>query len=427
MGSAPVLSFPDFTLPFIVEIDASIEGLGAVLSQKQESRTLVIAYASRRLKKHERCMKNFSSMKLELMAMTWAITKKFKDYLYGSKFTVLTDNNPLTHVMSAKRTVAEMGWLAELADFDFDIKYRTGKSNVSADVLSRHPVDDATELPSEEISVILDGERQCCSIPDEWLVVGSCALANEVLLAGPTMVNETASSYLPSYMPDDICQLQENDIHISRVLHFVKDGRKPGYAEVKRDSLCVRRMLRKFSQMHLVDGILFRKYLDNGEEVTQLVIPESLKSLVLQQLHDAAGHQGKEHTGALVRSRCYWPSMYQDITKWCEDCSRCFTAKEQFPKVKARMYHLTANQPCDILAVDFTLLEKSTSGLENVLVITDIFSKYTIAVPTKDQKAKTVARVLVNEWFLRLGIPRRLHSDQGRSFENKVNFAQCIM
>ena len=83
LGSAPVLSFPDFTLPFIVEIDASIEGLGAVLSQKQESRTL-IAYASRRLEKHERCMKNFSSMKLEFMAMTWAIAKKFKDHLYGS-------------------------------------------------------------------------------------------------------------------------------------------------------------------------------------------------------------------------------------------------------------------------------------------------------------------------------------------------------
>ena len=105
LGSAPVLSFPDFTLPFIVEIDASIEGLGAVLSQKQESRTLVIAYASRHLKKHERCMKNFSSMKMELMAMTWAIVKKFKDYLYGSKFTVLTNNNTFTHVMSAKRWV----------------------------------------------------------------------------------------------------------------------------------------------------------------------------------------------------------------------------------------------------------------------------------------------------------------------------------
>ena len=109
-----------------------------------------------------------------------------------------------------------MGWLAELADFDFDIKYRTGKSNVSADLLSRHPVDDVTEFPSVEISVILDVERQCCSIPDEWLVVRSCASANEVLLAGPTMVNEMSSSYLPSYMPDDIRQLQESDVHSFR-------------------------------------------------------------------------------------------------------------------------------------------------------------------------------------------------------------------
>ena len=84
------------------------------------------------------------------------------------------------------------------------------------------------------------------------------------------------------------------------------------------------------------------------------------------------------------------------------------------------MCNLLANQPRDILATDFTLLERSSSGLENVLVITDVFSKYTLAIPTKDQKAKTVARVLVNEWFLKLGIPQRIHSDQGRSFENKI-------
>ena len=137
--SAPVLAYPDFQLP----LDASIEGLGAILSQRQHGKMVVIAYATRRLKKHERSMRHFSSMKLELLVMTWSITKKFKNYLYGTRFTVLTDNNPLAHVMDAKKTVAEMGWLADLADFNFEIKYCSGKSNVNADVLSRNSIDDS--------------------------------------------------------------------------------------------------------------------------------------------------------------------------------------------------------------------------------------------------------------------------------------------
>ncbi|KAL1259055.1 hypothetical protein QQF64_009632 [Cirrhinus molitorella] len=79
------------------------------------------------------------------------------------------------------------------------------------------------------------------------------------------------------------------------------------------------------------------------------------------------------------------------------------------------MGHLLASRPDEILAIDFTVLEPSSSGVENVLVMTDVFSKYTLAVPTQDQRAETVAQALVNEWFYKFGIPGHLHSDQGRN------------
>lgn len=85
-------------------------------------------------------MQNYSSMKLEFLALKWAMTEKFGEYLLGHKCIVYTNNNPLSHLSSAKLGATEQRWAAQLASFDFDIKYRTGRSNQNADVLSRqHP------------------------------------------------------------------------------------------------------------------------------------------------------------------------------------------------------------------------------------------------------------------------------------------------
>ena len=85
-------------------------------------------------------MKSYSSAKLELLALKWAVCDKFKDYLLGSKFTVLTDNNPLCYVKTSKLEASQIRWLSNLALFDFDIKYQAGRKNQVADALSCHPL-----------------------------------------------------------------------------------------------------------------------------------------------------------------------------------------------------------------------------------------------------------------------------------------------
>ncbi|PIK34653.1 hypothetical protein BSL78_28525 [Apostichopus japonicus] len=127
LTTAPVLGYPDFQRPYILEVDASLLGFGAVLSQQQETGRVVIAYASRGLKLDEKQMSNYSSMKLELMALHWAITVKFRDLLLGAEFVVYTDNNPLSYLKtSAKLGAVETRWAAELSQFHFDIAYRSG-------------------------------------------------------------------------------------------------------------------------------------------------------------------------------------------------------------------------------------------------------------------------------------------------------------
>ena len=133
LTTAPVLGYVDYTKPFIVETDASHDGLGAVLFQEQDGRRRVIAYASRRLRPPEKNMQNYSSRKLELLALKWAVTEKFRSYLLGKEFVVYTDNNPLSHPQSAKLGAMEQRWAAELALFSFKMKYRPGRANGNAD------------------------------------------------------------------------------------------------------------------------------------------------------------------------------------------------------------------------------------------------------------------------------------------------------
>ncbi|KAI0235706.1 hypothetical protein LSAT2_013784 [Lamellibrachia satsuma] len=136
LTSAPVLGFADYRLPFTVETDASDNGLGAVLTQKQDGCRRVIAYASRGLRGAERNDANYSSMKLETLALKWAITEKFRDYLLGGRLTVYTDNNPLTYFhKKAKLSAVEQRWTAALASFDFDINPYSQPEGTVAKVL----------------------------------------------------------------------------------------------------------------------------------------------------------------------------------------------------------------------------------------------------------------------------------------------------
>uniref|UniRef100_A0A3B5QV78 ribonuclease H n=1 Tax=Xiphophorus maculatus TaxID=8083 RepID=A0A3B5QV78_XIPMA len=110
LTNAPVLAFADPTKPYILHVDASFDGLGAVLNQEHPEGLRPVAFASRKLRNSER---NYPVHQLEFLALKWAVVDKLHDYLYGAKFTVRTDNNPLTYVLTtAKLSAAGHRWLA---------------------------------------------------------------------------------------------------------------------------------------------------------------------------------------------------------------------------------------------------------------------------------------------------------------------------
>jgi len=133
LTSQPLLQYPDFSKPFILTTDASNDALGAIISQGEIGRDLPIAYASRTLSKAER---NYPTVEKELLAVVWEC-KHFRPYLYGRKFTVVTDHRPLVWIFNVKDPSSRLlRWCLKLEEYEYNIVYRRGSSNTNADALS---------------------------------------------------------------------------------------------------------------------------------------------------------------------------------------------------------------------------------------------------------------------------------------------------
>ncbi len=211
---------------------------------------------------------------------------------------------------------------------------------------------------------------------------------------------------------------QAADENIRMVLGFVAEGRKPqGTSEFPKE---VGLMLNQFGKLRLREGVLYRRVVDTQEkECFQLVLPSSFREKAIVGVHNELGHLGAERAVALARRRFYWPKMATQIEEWVSNCARCVSYKTT-QKVAAPLVNITTTCPLDLVCIDFLKLEPDCSGAQYILVVTDHFSRYAQAYPTRDKSSRTVARVLWEKYFLYCGLPRRVHSVQGREFDNKL-------
>ena len=295
--TALVLAFADFEKPFLLETNASSLGLGAVLSQKQDDGKFhPVAYASWKLKGGEG---KYHSSKLEFLALKWAVTDQFKEYLQYKPFTVRTDNNPLTYVMTTPNLDA-IGhwWVATLAGYNMRIKYLKGADNKVADILSRVP----QRLDPEAVTVLLNYARTSdvpqAEADDPQVMAEHHKIKEEVILWAQQMVRQ--GKRFRNLMNWDWVDTQMQDPVISQVIRWIwrpktnkstldEFMRAKGVSEVDRWLYAQRQ-----SDFILRDNLLFLNVTpaNSTETMSVFVVPERKCQAAINGCHRCARHQG---------------------------------------------------------------------------------------------------------------------------------------
>ena len=303
---APVLVFPDFDKPFLLETDASKEGLGAVFSQKQDDGCYhPIAFGSCSLTPAE---KNYHSSKLEFLALKRSVTKHFKEYLAFASFVVRMDNNPLTYILTNPNLITTgHRWVGTLASFEFSLEYQKGVDNGAANTLSWVPINhDCVTVQSLLEGTVIGATDQSKAEANEALLCKHVCLVDEARVQAAKLAPMHVVNWEDAQGADVVlaaCRkwlkaredtpVEKRDVLLKKYLGSQVDTQEGCTLFHMRDSLV------------LSKGLLYMSTTPKGEMegVLTFLVPSSQHTAALNGIHHDAGHQGQQRTLALAQKR----------------------------------------------------------------------------------------------------------------------------
>ena len=425
----PVLKLPEMQKHFSISTDASGESIGYVLEQEDEKgNTRPIAYGGRALRGSELA---WSISEKECLAVVEAV-KVYHPYLANGHFDIYTDHIALKWLQNTKNITGRLArWSLFLQGYDFTIHHRPGKANKVADALSRreYKCKDLDRGVTEAVPVLtIDTD---VGLSSNWIKCDFTYSHMDNKQSSDTE-SEVAECDMLIAPVTDLRTMQRNCKDCSPMIRNLESGELP---ETQR---MARRIVLEADSYVLLDGVLYHLYyrrakgLPKAERlVQQLVVPNELRAEALQSYHDSfagGGHQGFERTYHSLRNKYYWPHMYSDVHDHVQSCIECQKAKSRPSIAKAPLVPLPVGDIFERLHLDFLgPLTPSKENYKHVLVVTDSFTKWCEAIPTKTQKAEEVAEVLYREIFTRYGAPKVLVSDRGRNFMSGLVNALCSL
>jgi transposase InsO family protein len=383
LTEAPVLAYPDESPTTTIDIhtDACGYGIGATLNQTlEDGKQHPVAYYSRSLSREESA---YESRKLECLAIVLAV-EHFHCYIYGRPFNIVTDHHSLRDLLNMKEPTGQFArWCSRLQPYDFKIKYRSGKTHIDADFLSRHPNEPA---PAEDVS---PADEYLCS-----LEIQMCALQQQ-----------------------NIAALQRLDPKLQNYFTWFANTdpslKKPQYIE----------------HFMIRDDILYRANYDEFGPLWRLVIPTSLHQEVMTEIHTKEGaHLGFFKTWHLLKSRYYWPGMYRSVFQYIKRCQLCQFYNRPTTDTCLGLAHPVTppHQPFHTVGIDFIGPFPRCRGHEYAMVFICHTTRYIGSYSVSRCDSTNAIRVL--ERYL-LGVhscPRRIVLDQGSNFTSHsfIEFAK---
>ena len=310
----------------LLETDASKDGLGAVLSQKQEDGWYhPVTSGSRAIMPHE---KNYHLTKHKFLVLKWAVKEHFKEYLPYQPFLVKTDNNSLTYIMTTPNLdVTGHWWVSALAQFNFELEYQKGYDNTVADVLSQV----TTWLDPDTVRSILNrvvmGSAHQAKVHNLTIVEGDCCLEQEV--------HVTTGHALVQMHVTDWTEAQREDLMLSAVLDWLKAQKKTDLKALLAEHTSSEEgqlILWNWQNFRIHEGTLHLCLMPKGETTDLLlfVVPKAHCVIALNGCHRNAGHQGHDGTLSLLQEHFWWLGMANQM-QWSIKSSRADKVHYHYP------------------------------------------------------------------------------------------------
>lgn len=353
LTSAPVMSCPDYNKPFIIQCDASNEGIGAVLCQKSVDSDQPVAYISRKLND---CEKRYTASEKELLSVVYAI-EKFRPYIDGVHFTVITDHRALLWLHKMKDPHGRLArWAMKLQQFTFDIIHSPGKLNVVPDALSR-----AAEVNVLESNLIKILEKH----KDDW--------------------------------------------YKNKVNQILNNRNKNGHWAVFNGFLFRKVKLKQYPSDSINNWKLFIP-----DKLKDDVLKRSHDDII-------TGHLGVRKTYYRIKKDFFWFNMLKDVKTYVGNCDTCSKYKVSQQQPFGLMgQHREVSQPWQVISLDLMgPFPRSKTSNTMLLVISCWFSKFVLLFPLRTGKADKIAEILERQLLL-FGTPKVIICDNGKQFESKV-------